>query len=112
MTTLEATGSVSWGRTFPAGFSVLTIVNSFRRSAPAMLWQMAKGNMIWILHVVLAFLMLCAMVSAQSTTAGAIGGTVSDASGAVVAGAKVTSTNEATNAQQVATTDASGDYRI
>jgi hypothetical protein len=48
----------------------------------------------------------------QTAVDGAIGGTVMDATGAVVSGATVTVRNTATNAQQTATTDASGYYRI
>jgi hypothetical protein len=46
---------------------------------------------------------------AQSTT-GSIGGTVTDAGGAPVAGATVTATNEGTNAQASAVTSADGGY--
>ncbi len=48
---------------------------------------------------------------AQSTTQGAIGGTVFDATGAVIASAKVTIHNDATNQEQVVVTDASGYYK-
>lgn len=49
---------------------------------------------------------------AQSTTDGAIGGTVYDANGAVVPNATVTVHNNGTNAEQKVTTDASGYYRV
>src|SRR5271157_1754958 len=49
---------------------------------------------------------------AQSTTEGAIGGTVFDPSGAVVPGAAVTVHNNGTNAEHAATTDASGYYFV
>jgi len=49
---------------------------------------------------------------AQSTTEGAIGGTVFDPSAAVVPDAHVTVHNNGTNAEQAATTDASGYYRV
>src|SRR5215510_8146927 len=52
------------------------------------------------------------VVSAQSTTDGAIGGTVVDASGAGVAGAKVTAKNNGTNAEWSTTTDDTGYFRI
>jgi Carboxypeptidase regulatory-like domain len=59
------------------------------------------------------FLFLVAIsVSAQTAVDGAIGGTVMDSSGAVVPGAAVTVRNLATNAQQTATTDNSGNFRI
>jgi Carboxypeptidase regulatory-like domain len=50
-------------------------------------------------------------VSAQSIY-GSIVGTVTDATGAVVAGATVVVENEATNLQRSATSDAQGDYRL
>jgi hypothetical protein len=53
-----------------------------------------------------------ALVFAQSTTDGAIGGTVYDSTGAVVANAKVTVHNNGTNAEQTITSDASGYYRV
>ena len=52
------------------------------------------------------------LVYAQSTTDGAIGGTVYDSTGAVVANAKVSVHNNGTNAEQIATSDASGYYRV
>jgi hypothetical protein len=51
------------------------------------------------------------MARAQSTTDGAIGGTVYDQSGAVVPGATVLVHNNGTNAEQTETTDASGFYK-
>jgi hypothetical protein len=48
--------------------------------------------------------------SAQSSTQGAIGGTIFDASDAVVANASVTIHNDATNAEKTVTTDASGAF--
>src|SRR4051812_48602341 len=49
---------------------------------------------------------------AQSTTDGAIGGTVTDQSGAVIPGATVKAINIGTNASATATADATGRYRI
>jgi len=49
---------------------------------------------------------------AQSTTDGAIGGTVMDPSGAAVVGATVTVKNSSTNAEQTVTTDDTGYYRV
>ncbi|HEU5233368.1 MAG TPA: TonB-dependent receptor [Terriglobales bacterium] len=57
-------------------------------------------------------LLLCVSGLAQSTTDGAIGGTVYDANGAVVPNATVTVHNNGTNAEQRITTDASGYYRV
>jgi hypothetical protein len=51
-------------------------------------------------------------VWAQSTTDGAIGGTVYDPSGAVVTNATVTARNNGTNLEQTVRTDASGYFRV
>src|SRR5277367_5645133 len=66
------------------------------------------------LAALIAFLVVCACVTAhaQSSTDGAIGGNVLDNSGAVVPNATVVVSNNGTNAQQTATTDASGYFRI
>lgn len=50
-------------------------------------------------------------VMAQSTTQGAIGGTIFDATGAVISNATVTIHNDATNAEQTLTSDASGYFK-
>lgn len=57
-------------------------------------------------------LILTSGLRAQSTTDGAIGGTVTDPSGAVVPGASVTATNLGTSSTATATTDESGRYLI
>ena len=49
---------------------------------------------------------------AQSTTDGAVGGTVTDPSGAVVPNAKVTVSNKSTNAEQTVNTDETGYFRV
>ena len=53
-----------------------------------------------------------ALLYAQSTTDGAIGGTVYDTNGAVVANAKVVVRNNGTNAETTLTTDGSGYFRV
>ena len=53
----------------------------------------------------------CSPMLAQSTTQGGIAGTVFDATDAVVANAKVTIHNDATNADVVATSGDSGEFR-
>ena len=53
-----------------------------------------------------------ALLYAQSTTDGAIGGTVYDTNGAVVANAKVVAHNKGTNAETTITTDGSGYFRV
>lgn len=65
-------------------------------------------------RVLMAALFVCvmgALLVAQSTTDGAIAGTVFDSSGAVVPKARVVIRNNGTNAERVATTDDSGYYR-
>jgi hypothetical protein len=65
-----------------------------------------------------SFLLLCAgllvasSLRAQSTTDGAIGGTITDASGAAVVGANVTVTSNTTSLAQQTTTDETGYYRV
>src|SRR5580698_9516661 len=63
--------------------------------------------------VALSIALLCAFATvtlAQSSTQGAIGGTVVDSTGAVIAAAKITIHNTATNAEQVVTSDSSGNF--
>ena len=56
--------------------------------------------------------LLCTSAFAQSTTEGAIGGTVYDGAGAVVPNASVVVHNNGTNAEQRVTTDSSGYFRV
>ena len=65
----------------------------------------------------LALLLFClafgaANAAAQSTTQGAVGGTVKDPQGAVVSNAAVTVRNEETNKEVSATTDDEGRFRV
>jgi hypothetical protein len=53
-----------------------------------------------------------AAATAQSTTSGDVAGTITDPSGAVIPGAKVTIVNTATGETKTATTSGSGGYRI
>ena len=62
--------------------------------------------------VCLALLLTAQAAWAQSTTEGAIAGTVTDPSGAVVSGANVAARNNGTNQEFTTTTDSSGYYRI
>jgi carboxypeptidase family protein len=63
--------------------------------------------------VCVAALMVCVSpVKAQSATTGALTGTVTDPSGATIAGASVTASNLATGQSRSVTTDASGVYKI
>ena len=51
-------------------------------------------------------------IFAQTAVDGAIGGTVQDTTGAVIANAQVSARNLGTNAEQTAVTDGSGYFRI
>ncbi|HZL26473.1 MAG TPA: TonB-dependent receptor [Acidobacteriaceae bacterium] len=70
-----------------------------------------KCSLFSVLLVLLSFLPLSG-AHAQSATAGAISGTVSDASGAVLPGATVKVTNSATGDERTVKTGKSGDFRI
>src|SRR5450755_3068772 len=58
----------------------------------------------------LLILLGCISVHGQSTYTGQLSGEVTDSSGAVIAGAKITLTDTATNTQTTATTDTKGVY--
>src|SRR5438309_1098852 len=62
--------------------------------------------------LLLAAISVFATFSAAQVTTGTISGTVSDTSGAVVAGAKVEITNEGTGATRQATTGPDGHYTV
>ncbi|MBV8819876.1 MAG: TonB-dependent receptor [Acidobacteriaceae bacterium] len=64
------------------------------------------------MKVLFLFSALLSVAWAQSTTTGAISGTVSDPSGAVVAGVKVTATSEALIGGSTTTTSETGSYRF
>lgn len=72
--------------------------------------------MFRFLRLSLAALLLLAGIStaafAQSTVAGAIGGTIKDPQGAVIPNATVTARNAETNSEGTATTDSDGRFRI
>lgn len=65
-----------------------------------------------LVFVLFACLAAAPTASAQSTTDGAIGGTVTDQSGAVVPGAEVSAENLGTNIKASGTTDEVGRYQI
>jgi hypothetical protein len=67
-------------------------------------------NKIRITALCIALLATATPLLAQSTTEGAIGGTVFDSTGAAIPNAKVTIHNNATNAEQTATSDGSGNF--
>ncbi|HKW63785.1 MAG TPA: carboxypeptidase regulatory-like domain-containing protein [Candidatus Acidoferrum sp.] len=62
--------------------------------------------------LLMALFVLSSGSFAQSTTDGAIGGTVTDASGAAVPGAKVSVKSLGTNAEEVVTSDDTGYFRV
>src|ERR1700742_251689 len=72
-----------------------------------------KCSLFSVLLVLFSFLPLAlSNAHAQSATAGAIAGTVSDASGAVLPGATVKVTNSATGDERTVKTGKSGEFRI
>jgi hypothetical protein len=76
---------------------------------------MKKQSTLLLFFICLAMVLAVSPTSpvfGQSTTDGALGGTVYDASGAVVPNAQVAVHNNGTNAEQTVTTDASGYYRV
>jgi hypothetical protein len=64
------------------------------------------------LLLVLCLFSIAHVLKAQTAVDGAVGGTVVDASGAVVSGATVVVHSNNTNAEQTATTDGSGYFRV
>ncbi|HTQ56379.1 MAG TPA: TonB-dependent receptor [Bryobacteraceae bacterium] len=71
--------------------------------------QILRGRWLWV--IAFCFILMPALVLAQTET-GAITGTVTDQSGAVVPGATVTVKSVATNAIRNATTNAEGIYAV
>src|SRR5271157_3470720 len=65
-----------------------------------------------VILLILALLVVAGSSLAQTTTRGAIGGTVYDSSGAAVPKAKVVAHDNGTNAEQETVTDDSGYYRL
>jgi outer membrane receptor protein involved in Fe transport len=65
-----------------------------------------------IVSALLVLLALCHVAAAQSTTDGAITGTVSDPTGALVPGARVNVRNMGTNQETTATTGDAGQFRV
>ena len=73
----------------------------------------SRSSARWSYCVMLAVLLLAAAgLSAQSTTTGAVFGTVTDATGAVVPGATATLKSPETGRTSTATTDGAGEYRF
>ena len=74
-------------------------------------WHSIGVGLCILLFATFAFF-LPAISLAQSTTEGAIGGTVTDTHGAVIAGATVVVHNNGTNAEKTQTTSSSGYFRV
>lgn len=72
----------------------------------------SKGFVAALAFVLSSIFVTSPISRAQSTTDGAIGGTVTDASGAAVVNAHVTVRSNGTNVEQSATTDETGYYRV
>lgn len=72
---------------------------------------MLNSSWKYCVRLTWALLCFCGLSMAQSTTEGAIAGTVYDSKNAVVPNAQVSVRNDATNAGQMITTDASGQFR-
>jgi hypothetical protein len=71
---------------------------------------MLTNTIKWVALSIALLCVTATVVTAQSTTQGAIGGTVFDSTGAAVAGATITIHREATNAEVVVKSDASGNF--
>src|SRR5256885_8313376 len=71
-----------------------------------------SGRAFRICVLALACMSLCLSAVAQSTTDGAVGGTVMDQQKAVVPGATVTVHNNGTNQESTASTDEAGRFRV
>src|SRR5215469_3372574 len=86
-------------------------VLDFRSGEEARMSGFVKYTQGMLLVALIAF-MCATQLMAQSTTDGAIGGTVFDASGAVISQAQVAIRNNGTNAEQTVNSDDSGYFRV
>ncbi|MGC1484651.1 MAG: TonB-dependent receptor [Candidatus Acidiferrum sp.] len=73
---------------------------------------MSRGVVAGLVFAVFVYLASTAPVNAQSTTDGAVGGTVTDQSGGVVPNASVSTENLGTGSKLTSTTDESGRYLV
>ena len=71
-----------------------------------------RSRAIAVFLSLLLSLVVARLSFAQGTDLGTVRGTVTDASGAVVAGAKVTVTDALTNTSRVTTTNSEGSYQV
>ncbi len=72
----------------------------------------ARSRVFRLLLIISLALLWDTAVCAQSTTDGAIGGTVTDPTGAAIVGASVTVTNSGTGLEQKTTSDDTGYFRV
>ncbi len=82
------------------------------RSGAGMGNLVRPGTPLVMLAVLLLCMGLASMLNAQTATTGALSGTLTDASGAVIPGATVTATNTDTGAVRTTTTAANGIYQF
>src|SRR5437867_440491 len=80
-------------------------------------WWLCDWRRIMIRHFKLAAILVLLMMGAAlhahaQVSAGAVLGTVSDASGALIPGVTITVTNEGTNQSRQSITNESGSYRV
>src|SRR2546422_488232 len=83
-----------------------------KRGEEGFMTTFCRNSLRGFVLAVLFFSTCGALAFAQSTTDGAVGGTVYDTSGAVIGGAKIVIHNNGTNAEHTATTDSSGYFRV
>lgn len=76
------------------------------------MWRSVQKRALWVALLAVVSMAASARTAAQSTTDGAIGGVVTDPSGATVAGAEVTATNMGTGSSASQKTDEVGRYVV
>src|SRR5437667_9898984 len=69
-----------------------------------------RQSALLLMHAAAVLVMFATLAAAQTTATGTTGGTVSDETGAIVNGAKVTITNKTTGQTSTLTTDANGNF--
>src|SRR5713226_2709337 len=91
--------------------SARSVANKRKGENSMTISEMGTSIVRYCLALVVIVVFACATL-AQSTTDGAIGGTVMDPSGAAVPNAKVTVKNTGTNAEEIVMTDDTGYFRV
>lgn len=96
-------------RCFQKWYAIVNPIRRAKRNANPRRWRALAGGAA----LAAALLLLCPQpLRAQSQTTGAITGSVTDPSGAVIPGAAVIATNTATGARRQVMTNAAGHYTI